>query len=190
MTAIQAVYVPADDFTDPAAAETFTHLDAAITLSRQMASEGLYPAVDPLESSSKLLNPAIVGERHYGVARRVREAIAHYRSLEDIISMLGLEELSAQDQTIVQRARRLIRFLTQPFFVTEHFTGRKGKIVSLEETVEGCEAILEGQCDDLPESALYMIGPIQEARAGEAKKAKARAAEPEPAPARGKEERP
>jgi len=187
VTAIQAVYVPADDFTDPAAAETFTHLDAAITLSRQMASEGLYPAVDPLESSSKLLDPAIVGERHYGVARRVREAIAHYRSLEDIISMLGLEELSAQDQTIVQRARRLIRFLTQPFFVTEHFTGCQGKLVSLEETVEGCEAILEGQFDDLPESSLYMIGTVQEARAGEAKRTEVQA---ETAPARGKEDRP
>jgi len=165
ITSIQAVYVPADDFTDPAAAETFTHLDAAITLSRRMASEGLYPAIDPLDSTSKLLTPQVVGERHYAVARQVRQTIAHYRSLEDIISMLGLEELSAEDQRIVHRARRLIRFLTQPFFVTEHFTARAGKLVSLEETVAGCEAILDGRCDELPESALYMIGGIEEARA-------------------------
>ena len=166
ITSIQAVYVPADDFTDPAAAETFSHLDSAITLSRQMASNGLYPAVDPLASNSKLLNPETVGERHYDVARQVREAIAHYRSLEDIISMLGLEELSADDQRIVRRARRLIRFLTQPFFVTEQFTGKAGKLVSIEETLTGCEAILAGEFDDSPESALYMIGAIDEARKG------------------------
>jgi F-type H+-transporting ATPase subunit beta len=164
ITSIQAVYVPADDFTDPAAAETFSHLDSAITLSRQMASNGLYPAVDPLDSNSKLLNPETVGERHYDVARQVREAIAHYRSLEDIISMLGLEELSADDQRIVRRARRLIRFMTQPFFVTEQFTGKTGKLVSIEETLTGCEAILAGEFDDIPESALYMIGGIDEAR--------------------------
>ena len=173
VTSIQAVYVPADDFTDPAAAETFSHLDSAITLSRRMASEGLYPAVDPLESNSKLLNPQIVGERHYSVARQAREAIAHYRSLEDIISMLGLEELSAKDQRIVQRARRLIRFLTQPFCVTEHFTGKPGKLVSIEETLAGCEAILGGEFDDVPESALYMIGNIEEGRA-EARNGKSR----------------
>jgi F-type H+-transporting ATPase subunit beta len=130
-----------------------------------MAGNGLYPAVDPLDSTSKLLDPGIVGERHYGVARRVREAIAHYRSLEDIISMLGLEELSTDDQRIVQRARRLIRFLTQPFFVTEPFTGKEGRLVSIEETLDGCEAILEGDFDEAPESALYMIGNIEEARA-------------------------
>ena len=175
VTSIQAVYVPADDFTDPAAAETFAHLDSTITLSRQMAGSGLYPAVDPLDSTSKLLDAAIVGERHYRTARQVREAIAHYRSLEDIISMLGLEELAANDQRIVQRARRLIRFLTQPFFVTEPFTGKAGKLVSIEETLDGCEAILEGQFDDAPEAALYMIGNIDEAR-GAAKKAAAQAA--------------
>ncbi len=164
ITSVQAVYVPADDFTDPAAAETFSHLDSSITLSRQMASSGLYPAVDPLESTSKLLNPEMVGERHYTVARQVRETIAHYRSLEDIISMLGLEELSADDQRIVQRARRLIRFLTQPFFVTEHFTGKSGEFVSIEETLNGCEAILKGDFDDVPESALYMIGGIDQAK--------------------------
>ena len=165
ITSIQAVYVPADDFTDPAAAETFSHLDAAITLSRDMAGQGLYPSVDPLDSTSKLLNPEIVGERHYRVARAVRETIAHYRSLRDIISMLGLEELSAEDQQMVHRARRLIRFLTQPFFVTEQFTGRPGKRVEIEDTLRGCEAILDGQFDDAPESALYMIGDIDEARA-------------------------
>ncbi len=169
VTAIQAVYVPADDLTDPAAAATFSHLDATITLSRRLASEGLYPAVDPLESSSKLLTPTVVGERHYRTARAVRETIAHYRGLEDIIGMLGLEELSAKDQQIVRRARRLIRFLTQPFFVTEHFTGKPGKLVSIDETLGGCEAILNGDLDDLPESALYMIGGIEEAgaKAGE-----------------------
>ena len=165
VTSIQAVYVPADDFTDPAAAETFSHLDSFITLSRRMASEGLYPAVDPLESSSKLLSADIVGQQHYDVARQVRETIAHYRSLEDIINMLGLEELSADDQRAVHRARRLIRFLTQPFFVTEHFTGKPGKTVSMEETLQGCEAILAGEFDEVPESALYMIGSIEEARA-------------------------
>ncbi|MBN1675873.1 MAG: F0F1 ATP synthase subunit beta [Kiritimatiellae bacterium] len=165
ITSIQAVYVPADDFTDPAAAETFSHLDSSITLSRQMASSGLYPAVDPLDSTSKLLNPVIVGDRHYTVARQVRETIAHYRSLEDIISMLGLEELSVEDQRSVQRARRLIRFLTQPFCVTEHFTGKEGRLVSIEETLDGCEAILGGEFDEVAESALYMIGSIEEARA-------------------------
>lgn len=164
ITSIQAVYVPADDLTDPATAETFSHLDAAITLSRRLASEGLYPAVDPLESGSKLLTPTIVGERHYRTARQVREAIAHYRSLEDIIGMLGLEELSAADQRTVRRARRLIRFLTQPFVVTEHFTGRPGKLVSVDATLEGAEAILDGEFDDVPESALYMIGAVDEAR--------------------------
>ncbi len=171
ITSIQAVYVPADDFTDPAAAETFTHLDASITLSRDMASEGLYPAVDPLDSTSKLLTPVIVGQRHYDVARRVRGSIALYRSLKDIIGMLGLEELSAEDQQKVRRARRLIRFLTQPFFVTEQFTGTAGKRVSIEQTLEGCEAILAGQFDDVPESALYMIGGIEEAHATQAKEA-------------------
>ena len=164
ITSIQAVYVPADDFTDPAAAESFSHLDSSITLSRQMAGSGLYPAIDPLGSSSKLLDPAVVGEDHYRIAREVRETIAHYRSLEDIISMLGLEELSVDDQRAVRRARRLIRFMTQPFCVTEHFTGKSGEIVPIEETLDGCRAILEGEFDEAPESALYMIGAIDEAR--------------------------
>lgn len=166
ITSIQAVYVPADDFTDPAAAETFSHLDSSLTLSRRMAASGLYPAVDPLDSTSKLLNPATVGERHYDVARRTREIIAHYRGLEDIINMLGLAELSVDDQRAVQRARRLTRFLTQPFFVTEPFTGKEGKLVTIDETLDGCEAILAGEFDDVPESALYMIGSIDEARKG------------------------
>jgi len=165
VTSIQAVYVPADDLTDPATAATFSHLDASITLSRRLATEGLYPAIDPLDSSSKLLTPTVVGERHYRVAREVRETIARYRGLEDIIGMLGLEELSRDDQQVVHRARRLIRFLTQPFFVTEHFTGKDGQFVSTEETLEGCEAILGGEFDDQPESALYMIGSIDQARA-------------------------
>ena len=164
MTSIQAVYVPADDFTDPACAEIFSHLDASITLSRDLAAEGLYPAVDPLDSTSKLLDPTVVGERHYQVARDVRGAIAHYRGLEDIISMLGLEELSAEDQRIVRRARRLIRFLTQPFFVTEFFTGRSGKYVTVEETLDGCQAILDGRYDDTSEQDLYLIGTADEAK--------------------------
>ena len=129
-----------------------------------MAGSGLYPAVDPLASSSKLLDPAVVGEDHYRIAREVRETIAHYRGLEDIISMLGLEELSMDDQRTVRRARRLTRFMTQPFCVTEHFTGKSGKIVSIEDTLDGCRAILEGEFDEAPESALYMIGAIDEAR--------------------------
>ena len=171
VTSIQAVYVPADDLTDPAAAETFTHLDATITLSRRLASEGLYPAIDPLDSTSKLLTPTVVGERHYSIARQVRETIAHYRGLEDIIGMLGLEELSAEDQLIVQRARRLIRFLTQPFFVTEPFTGQEGRFVTGEDTLDGCSAIVEGEFDQTPESALYMVGDIEEARAAKSRQA-------------------
>jgi len=160
MTSIQAVYVPADDFTDPACAEIFSHLDASITLSRELAAEAIYPAVDPLSSTSKLLDPTVVGQRHYDLSQRVRATIAHYRGLEDIISMLGLEELSPEDQQAVRRARRLIRFLTQPFFVTEFFTGRPGRRVDIEETLDGCEAILEGAHDDTSEQDLYMIGPI------------------------------
>ncbi|MFO7769243.1 MAG: F0F1 ATP synthase subunit beta [bacterium] len=167
ITSVQAIYVPADDFTDPAPAEIFGHLDSAITLSRDLASQGLYPAVDPLGSSSKLLTPAIVGDRHYELARQVRETIAHYRDLEDIINMLGVEELSAEDRRRVHRARRLLRFLTQPFNVTERFTGQEGRLVSIEDTLIGCERILEGEFDDVPEDALYMIGPVEEVRTGE-----------------------
>ena len=164
VTAIQAVYVPADDFTDPAVSALFSHLDSAIVLSRGMAAEGMYPAVDPLSSTSTLLDPLVVGDVHYHLAQSVRETIAHYRELQDIIALLGVEELSAEDRLIVRRARRLQRFLTQPFKVTEAFTGQLGRSVPLAATIEGCGAILDGQCDDWEESAFYMIGVLDEAR--------------------------
>ena len=163
ITSVQAVYVPADDFTDPAAVHTFAHLSASVVLSRRRASEGLYPAVDPLQSSSSILRPTTVGTRHYEVAREVRRTLAIYEDLKDIIAMLGLEELSAEDRRIVQRARRLERFLTQPFHTTEQFTGMAGKAVSLNDTLDGCERILGDEFADLPERALYMIGPISDA---------------------------
>lgn len=165
ITAIEAVYVPADDYTDPAVASTFSHLDSSIVLSRDMASEGLYPAVDPLESTSTLLDPAAVGEAHLDVAMRVRETIAHYRELQEVIALLGIEELSAEDRTIVARARRLMRFLTQPFSVTEAFTGHAGRSVPLSDTLAGCRAILDGEGDTWPESVFYMVGSLDEARA-------------------------
>jgi F-type H+-transporting ATPase subunit beta len=164
VTAIEAVYVPADDFTDPAVTAIASHLDSMIVLSRNMAAEGMYPAVDPLGSSSILLDSSVVGEQHYRTAEQVRETIAHYKELQDIISLLGIEELSARDRLIVARARRLQRFLTQPFAVTEAFTGKRGRSVPLAETIKGCRAILDGAGDDLPESAFYMIGTIEEAR--------------------------
>lgn len=167
VTSIQAVYVPADDFTDPAVAETFTHLDSSIVLSRDMASEGLYPAVDPLASSSTLQDPAIVGARHYAIAEEVRRLIEQYRELQEIISLLGIEELGAADRKAVGRARRLIRFLTQPFAVTEQFTGHAGVSVSIDDTLKGCEAILGGEADGWEESSLYMIGTIEDARVKE-----------------------
>jgi F-type H+/Na+-transporting ATPase subunit beta len=164
ITSIQAVYVPADDFTDPAAVHTFSHLSASIVLSRKRASEGLFPAIDPLPSSSKLATLGIVGERHYRLAQEVRRTLAQYAELKDIIAMLGLEQLSPEDRNVVGRARRLERFLTQPFFTTEQFTGLKGKLVSLEEALDGCERILNDEFKDYPESALYMIGGIGEAK--------------------------
>jgi F-type H+-transporting ATPase subunit beta len=164
ITSIQAVYVPADDFTDPAVAHTFTHLDSSIVLSRDMASEGLYPAIDPLASTSIMLDPLLVGEDHYAIAEEVRRLIEHYRELQEIISLLGIEELSAADRTAVQRARRLIRFLTQPFAVTSQFTGRQGVSVALEDTLAGCRAILAGETDSWAENSLYMVGSIEEAR--------------------------
>ncbi len=167
ITAIQAVYVPADDFTDPAVAEIFSHLDSSIVLSRSLAAEGLYPAIDPLASSSVLLDPTVVGEAHYRLAVEVRATIAHYRELQDIIALLGIDELSAADRRVVGRARRLMRFLSQPFTVTEAFTGRAGRVVPLPETLKGCRAILDGEADDWPESRLYMIGDFAEA-AGQA----------------------
>jgi F-type H+-transporting ATPase subunit beta len=164
VTSIQAVYVPADDFTDPAVAETFTHLDSSIVLSREMASQGLYPAIDPLASTSVMLDPSLIGDEHYETAEEVRRLIEHYRELQEIISLLGMEELSASDRQAVGRARRLIRFLTQPFEVTAQFTGLKGVSVSLEETLSGCRAILDGEADEWPESDLYMIGTLDDAR--------------------------
>ncbi len=164
MTSIQAVYVPADDFTDPAASHTFAHLSASVVLSRKRAGQGFYPAIDPLASRSKMLNPAWVGERHYQIAREVRKTLAEYEELQDIIAMLGLEELSENDRRTVNRARRLERFLTQPFFTTEHFTGRPGALVGLDDTLKGCERILDDAFAEWPERALYMIGRIDEAK--------------------------
>lgn len=162
ITSIQAVYVPADDFTDPAVTHTFAHLSAFLVLSRERAGQGLYPAVDLLRSGSKMLSRDIVGARHYRVARQVRETLAHYEDLKDFISMLGMEELSSEDRQTVGRARRLERFFTQPFHVTEQFTGKSGTYVELEETIAGCERILAGEFDDVPEKDLYMVGRIDE----------------------------
>jgi F-type H+-transporting ATPase subunit beta len=164
ITSIQAVYVPADDLTDPAAVHTFSHLSASIVLSRKRASEGLYPAVDLLQSSSKMATPGIVGERHYLLAQEIRRTLAQYQDLKDVIAMLGLEQLSPGDRKVVARARRLERFLTQPFFATEQFSGIKGKLVSLKDSLDGCERILRDEFQDYPESALYMIGAIGEAK--------------------------
>jgi F-type H+-transporting ATPase subunit beta len=168
ITSVQAVYVPADDFTDPAAVHTFGHLSASIVLSRKKASEGLYPAVDPLESSSSMLTPLVVGRRHYETAQAVRATLASYEELKDIIAMLGIEELSTEDRRTVYRARRLERFLTQPFYVTEQFTGYEGRMVDLENTLDGCERILADEFADHPERALYMIGGVDEAKEKEA----------------------
>ncbi len=175
ITSIQAVYVPADDFTDPAAVHTFSHLSASMVLSRKRASEGLYPAIDPLQSNSKMATPGVIGERHYALAQEIRRTLAQYTDLKDIIAMLGLEQLSPEDRNVVARARRLERFLTQPFFTTEQFTGLKGKLVGLDDALDGCERILRDEFKDIPESALYMIGTIAEAKA----KAKAQA-DPKP----------
>src|SRR5664279_3005151 len=163
ITSIQAVYVPADDFTDPAAVHTFSHLSASIVLSRKKASEGLYPAIDLLKSSSKMATPGIIGERHYNLAQEIRHTLAQYEELKDIIAMLGLEQLSVKDRNVVDRARRLERFLTQPFFATEQFSGMKGKEVSLKDSLDGCRRILADEFKDLPESAFYMIGAVDEA---------------------------
>jgi F-type H+-transporting ATPase subunit beta len=164
ITSVQAVYVPADDFTDPAAVHTFGHLSATIVLSRKRASEGFYPAIDPLQSRSKLLVPHVVGTRHYRIAQEIRKTLAQYEELKDIIAMLGVEELSQEDRRIVNRARRLERFLTQPFFVTEQFTGHEGRFVELQDALDGCERILSDEFAERPERALYMIGRIDEAK--------------------------
>jgi F-type H+-transporting ATPase subunit beta len=183
ITSIQAVYVPADDFTDPAAVHTFSHLSASIVLSRKRASEGLFPAIDPLQSSSKMATPGIVGERHYLLAQEIRRTLAQYGELKDIIAMLGLEQLSPEDRNVVVRARRLERFLTQPFFTTEQFTGLKGKLVSLKDALDGCERILRDGFKDYPESALYMIGTIGEVKAKPKPVPPAAPAKPEAKPA-------
>jgi F-type H+-transporting ATPase subunit beta len=164
ITSIQAVYVPADDLTDPAAVHVFSHLSASIVLSRKRASEGLYPAIDLLQSSSKMATPGIVGEKHYELAQEIRKTLAQYEDLKDIVAMLGMEQLSPEDRKIVGRARRLERFLTQPFFTTEKFSGIKGQSVSLKDSLDGCERILRDEFKDYPESALYMIGAIGEAK--------------------------
>ena len=163
ITSIQAIYVPADDYTDPAPATTFAHLDATTNLERRLAEQGIYPAVDPLASTSRILTPEIVGEEHYQVARTVQQILQRYRELQDIIAILGMDELSDEDKIIVARARRIQRFLSQPFFVAEPFTGQPGRYVPREETVRGFKEIIEGKHDDLPEAAFYMVGTIDEA---------------------------
>jgi F-type H+-transporting ATPase subunit beta len=188
ITSIQAVYVPADDLTDPAAVHVFSHLSASIVLSRKRAGEGLYPAIDLLQSSSKMATPGIIGDRHYRMAQEIRKTLAQYEDLKDIIAMLGLEQLSPEDRQAVARARRLERFLTQPFFATEQFSGIKGKTVSLKDALDGCERILRDEFKDYPESALYMIGAIGEAKkpvpaAAPAKAGAKPAAKPDPKPA-------
>jgi F-type H+-transporting ATPase subunit beta len=167
VTAIEAVYVPADDFTDPAVSAISAHLESQVMLSRTMAAEGMYPAVDPLASTSVLLTASVVGEEHYRTAEQVRAAIARYQELQDIISLLGMDELSSADRLLVGRARKLQRFLTQPFSVTEAFTGQPGRSVPRSETIRGCRAILAGECDDWAESSLYMVGTLDEARTRE-----------------------
>ncbi|MCP4078182.1 MAG: F0F1 ATP synthase subunit beta [Gammaproteobacteria bacterium] len=162
ITSVQAVYVPADDLTDPSATHTFAHLSASVVLSRKRAAQGFYPAIDPLQSSSKMLNPGVVGQRHFEVAREVRSTLAEYEELKDIIAMLGLEELSSVDRKTVSRARRLERFLTQPFHTTQQFTGHSGRAVSLAESIDGCERILADEFSKQPEQALYMIGSVDE----------------------------
>jgi F-type H+-transporting ATPase subunit beta len=163
ITSVQAIYVPADDLTDPAPATTFAHLDATSVLSRQIAELGIYPAVDPLDSTSRILDPKVVGEEHYRVAREVQVILQRYKDLQDIIAILGMEELSDEDKIAVARARKIQRFLSQPFFVAQEFTGTPGKYVKLEDTIRGFKEIIEGKHDDLPEQAFYMVGGIEEA---------------------------
>ncbi|MBI4376593.1 MAG: F0F1 ATP synthase subunit beta [Elusimicrobia bacterium] len=163
ITSIQAVYVPADDLTDPGVATTFTHLDATTVLSRQIAELGIYPAVDPLDSTSRILDPKIVGEEHYAAARAVQKILQRYRDLQDIIAILGIDELSDEDKLIVSRARKIQKFLSQPFFVAQQFTGRPGKYVKLKDTISGFKGLVEGKYDHLPEQAFYMVGGIEEA---------------------------
>jgi F-type H+-transporting ATPase subunit beta len=162
ITSVQAIYVPADDLTDPAPATTFAHLDATTVLSRQIAELGIYPAVDPLDSTSRILEPKVIGEEHYNVAREVQMILQRYKDLQDIIAILGMDELSDDDKVIVARARKIQRFLSQPFHVAEQFTGTPGKYVRIEDTIRGFKEIVEGKHDDLPEQAFYMVGGIEE----------------------------
>jgi len=161
ITSVQAIYVPADDLTDPAPATSFSHLDATTVLSRQIAELGIYPAVDPLDSTSRILDPRIVGEEHYRVAREVQRILQTYKSLQDIIAILGMDELSEEDKTTVARARKIQRFFSQPFHVAEVFTGRPGVFVELEDTIKGFKMICDGECDDIPEAAFYMVSTIE-----------------------------
>jgi F-type H+-transporting ATPase subunit beta len=162
ITSVQAIYVPADDLTDPAPATAFSHLDATTVLSRQIAELGIYPAVDPLDSTSRILDPDVVGDEHYQVARQVQETLQRYKGLQDIIAILGMEELSEDDKLVVDRARKIQRFLSQPFHVAEVFTSTPGKLVSLEDTIAGFKAICAGEHDNLPEAAFYMVGGMDE----------------------------
>ncbi|MCP1364606.1 F0F1 ATP synthase subunit beta, partial [Halomonas sp. BBD48] len=163
ITSVQAVYVPADDLTDPSPATTFAHLDATVVLARSIAELGIYPAIDPLDSTSRQLDPLVVGEEHYNTARGVQNVLQRYKELKDIIAILGMDELSDEDKQAVNRARKIQRFLSQPFFVAEVFTGAPGKYVSLKDTIRGFQGILDGEYDDLPEQAFYMVGTIDEA---------------------------
>ena len=163
ITSVQAIYVPADDYTDPAPATVFAHLDATLTLDRSLAEQALYPAIDPLSSTSRILNPIVLGQKHYEVARGVQKVLQRYKDLQDIIAILGMDELSAEDKQTVARARKVQRFLTQPFFVGEIFTGLPGRYVKVEDTIKGFEGILNGKYDDLSEQAFYMVGSIDEA---------------------------
>jgi F-type H+/Na+-transporting ATPase subunit beta len=169
ITSVQAIYVPADDLTDPAPATTFAHLDATTVLSRAISEKGIYPAVDPLDSTSTMLSPAIVGDEHYKVARQVQQTLQRYKDLQDIIAILGLDELSEDDKLVVSRARKIERFLSQPFFVAAQFTGRVGRYVPLKETIAGFQEILAGALDDLPEQAFYLQGNIDDVKAAAAK---------------------
>jgi len=162
ITSLQAIYVPADDYTDPAPATTFAHLDATTELSREIASRGLYPAVDPLASTSRILDPRYVGEEHYDTARRVKQILQRYKELQDIIAILGMDELSAEDKLLVARARKVQRFFSQPFFVAEKFSGIGGRYVPVKETVKGFKMILDGECDSVPEQAFFMAGGIDD----------------------------
>jgi len=160
---VQAIYVPADDLTDPAPATSFAHLDATTVLSRSIAEKGIYPAVDPLDSTSRMLSPIVVGEEHYDIARKVQQTLQRYKALQDIIAILGMDELSEEDKLSVARARKIERFLSQPFHVAEVFTGAPGKLVSLADTIKGFKGLVEGKYDHLPEAAFYMVGTIEEA---------------------------